>query len=188
MSNVKNYFTSPGSGTDNILVVGGTMTVEAGAVITRPGRQLVVPVCGNAKAGATAGWVITAGTNISHSTLPASATNSTLVIPITGLEIGDTLTAVSVQGQVESGGNNVTLVMSVRKILTAAADNVDSQLGTGNVGTLVADTVISSANLAVTGLTEVMAEGENVYVLLTGTTAAATDIDITGLLITVTRS
>lgn len=156
--------------------------------ITRTGRQIVVPICGNAKVGATSGWVITAGTNICHATLPASQTNSTLVVPITGLEIGDTLTAVSATGQVESAGGNVTLVMSIRKLTAVAADNTDAELGTDNVGTLTADTLLSSANLAVTGLTEVLAEGETLYALFTGTTAGSTDIDLTGLVVTVTRS
>ena len=172
--------------------IGGDLTVTGDSTLTgalvRAARQIVIPVCGNAKVGATAGWVITAGTNICHATLPASSTASTLIVPITGLEIGDTLTGLSVQGQVESAGNNVTLVLSVRKLTNAAADNTDAELGTDNVGTLAADTTISSANLAVTGLTEVLAEGETLYALLTGTTAASTDIDITGLLATVTRS
>lgn len=150
-------------------------------------RQKVVPICGNAKVGATAGWVVTAGTNICHATLPASQTSSTLVVPIP-CDIGDILTAVSATGQVESAGGNVTLVMSIRKLTTAAAANADAELGTDNVGTLAADTVLSSANLAVTGLSEVVAEGETLYALFTGTTAATTDIDLTGLVVTVTRT
>jgi hypothetical protein len=150
--------------------------------------QRVIPICGNAKVGATAGWVVTAGTNICHATLPASQTSSTLVVPITGLNIGATLTAVSATGQVESAGGNVTLTMSVRKLTNAAADNTDAELGTDNVGTLTADTILSSSNLAVTGLTEVLAEGETLYVLFTGTTAASTDIDLTGLVVTVTTA
>jgi hypothetical protein len=93
-----------------------------------------------------------------------------------------------VQGQVESGGNNVTLTLNIGKQTTAVAGNVDSSLGTDNVGTLTADTLISSANLAVTGLTEVLAEGEAVYAILTGTTGAACDIDIISIIATVTRS
>lgn len=164
----------------------GTL-VESDALAVLSSRQMVIPICGNAKVGATAGWVITGGTNICHATLPASQTNSTLVVPITGVNIGDTVTDVSVDGQVESAGGNVTLVMSVRKITTAAAAIVDAEIGTDNVGTLTADTVISSSNLAVTGLSEVLAAGETLYVLLTGTTAASTDIDLTGLIVTVTR-
>jgi len=147
-------------------------------------RQLHIPICGNAKVGATAGWVITGGTNICHATLPAAQTSSTLVVPISGLPIGATLTAVSVHGQVESAGGNVTLVMSTRKLTNAAADNTDAELATDNVGTLTADTVISASNLATTGLTEVLATSESLYVLLTGTTAAATDIDLTHLVVT----
>lgn len=155
--------------------------------LARTGRQLQIPICGNAKVGATAGWVITGGTNICHATLPASQTNSTLVIPISGLYIGDTVTGVSVQGQVESAGGNVTLTMDVRKVTNAAADNTDASLGTDNVGTLTADTKITSTELAVTGLTEVLAVDESLYVLLTGTTAASTDIDLTHLIVTVTE-
>lgn len=187
-ANVLNKFNQPDSSGDNELVIGGTMTIEAGAAVTRPGRQVVIPICGNAKVGATAGWVITGGTDICHATLPASQTASTLVVPITGIEIGDTFTGLSVQGQVESAGNNVTMVLSVRKLTTAAGAVVDAELGTDNVGTLTADTLISSANLAVTGLTETLAEGETLYALFTATTAASTDIDLTGMIATVTRS
>ena len=177
----------------NTLSIGATApgqqgtAISASALAVLASRQMVIPVCGNAKVGATAGWVVTGGTNICHATLPASQTNSTLVVPVDGLLIGDTVTAVGATGQVESAGGNVTLVMSVRKLTNAAADNTDAELGTDNVGTLVADTVLSSANLGVTGLTEVLAEGETIYVLFTGTTAASTDIDLTGLVVTVTR-
>lgn len=164
-------------------------TTHTGAVV-RTGRQIVVPVCGNAKAGATAGWVITAGTNIAHATLPAGETGSTLVIPLLGLEVGNTLTAVAVTGQVESGGNNVTLTMDVRKLTSAAAALTDASLGTDDVGTLVADTELNDNGgaLKVSGLSEVIGSDESVYVLLTGTTAAATDIDIMSVVVTVTRS
>lgn len=193
-NNVDNFFAQPddASSTDNTLTIGGTMTVSGTQTITgslvRTGVQILTPICGNAKVGATAGWVITAADDISQATLPASQTSSTLIIPITGINIGDTLTGVSVSGQVESAGNAVTLVMSVRKTTAVAAGNSDAELDTDNVGSLVADTLISSANLVVTGLTEVLAEGEAVYVLLTGTTAAVTDIALNSILATVTRS
>ncbi len=160
----------------------GTGYAKAGRSST--GRQYVIPVCGNAKVGATAGWVVTGGTDICHATLPASQTASTLVIPITGLAIGDTLKSVTVTGQVESAGNTATLVMSVRKQTAVAADNTDAELGTDNIGNATADTLLSSANLTVTGLSEVLAEGESLYVLLTGTTAASTDIAVNSIVVT----
>ena len=188
--NVLNILKQPinAAGDDNELEIGGTMTILSTATFSRAGRQIVTPVCGNAKVGATSGWVITAADNISQGTLPASQTASTLIVPITGLEIGDTLTGLSVSGQVESAGNAATLVLSVRKTVAAAAGNTDAELGTDNVGSLVADTLISSATLAVTGLTEVVAEGEAFYALLTGTTAASTDIALNSIIATITRS
>ncbi len=151
-------------------------------------RQHVVPICGNAKVGATAGWVITGGTNICHATLPASQTGSTLVVPITGLHIGDTLVGVSLMGQVESAGNTATISLDVRKLTNVAADNTDASLGTDNTNNFTADGVISSTNVAVTGLSQVMSEGITVYALVTATTAASTDIDLTGMLVTVSRA
>jgi len=191
-NNTDNYFSQPDGDADNTLVIGGTMTVSGTVTTTgsqvRTGRQIITPICGNAKVGATAGWVITAADDISQGTLPQSQTSSTLVIPVTGLEIGDTITGVSASGQVESAGGAVTLVMSVRKTVATAAGNTDAELGTDNVGSLTADTLISSANLVVTGLTDVLAEGEAVYVLLTGTTAATTDIALNSIITTVTKS
>lgn len=189
-TNVLNRFKQPtnSASTDNELEIGGTLTILPGATQVRAGVQVITPICGNAKVGATAGWVITAVDNISQATLPASNTSSTLIIPVTGLNIGDMITGVSVSGQVESAGANVTLVASIRKTVAVAAGNTDAELATDNVGTLVADTLISSATLAVTGLTEVLAEGEAIYVLLTGTTAASTDIALNSIITTVTRA
>lgn len=151
-------------------------------------ETIIIPIAGNAKVGATAGWVITGGTNIDHATLPASQTNSTLVVGVPGLKVGDIVTAFAVAGQVESAGGNVTLVASLRKLTNAAADNTDAEIATDNVGTLTADTILSSANLGATlGTAEVIAADEKIYLLLTGTTAASTDIDVTHLTVTVTR-
>lgn len=174
-------------GTDLRVKSIGTGYDKPGASVASAGRTLIIPAL-NAKVGATSGWVITAGTNISHATLPASQTSSTLVIPITGLAVGDTLTAVSVHGQAESAGNIATLSMDVRKTTTAAAAITDASLDTDASGNITADTIISGSNVGVTGLSEVIAENEAVYVLLTGTTAASTDLDITHIAVTFTQA
>jgi hypothetical protein len=151
-------------------------------------ERLIIPVCGNAKVGATAGWVITGGTDKYSATLPASQTDATLVIPISGLKVGDMVTGWGVVGQVESAGNNVTLAGDLRKLTAAAADLTDASISTDNVGTLTADTILSQANLGATGLTEVMAADESLYLLLTGTTAASTDIDVMAVIADVVRA
>jgi hypothetical protein len=147
-----------------------------------------IPVCGNAKVGATAGWVITAGTNKLHATLPASQTGSTLVIPISGLNVGDTISAWALCGQVESAGGTVSMTADLRKQLNAAADNTDSSVSSDTSGNLVADTILSAANVGATGLTEVVTVDAAYYLLVTATTAASTDIDLTHVTLTVTRA
>jgi hypothetical protein len=152
--------------------------------VVRTGRQLFVPAA-DAIAGATAGWLVT-GANDNLARLPASKTNSTLVIPLKGLHIGDTLTAVSITGQVESAGNIATLAIDIRKSTAAVADFTDASLDTDASGDLTADTLITAAGtpIGVAALGEVLAEGESLYALITGTTAASTDIAVAGLLMT----
>lgn len=153
--------------------------------LLRKQRKLVVPVCGNAKAGATAGWVITGGTDKLHATLPGTpTTNSTLVIPIEGLFIGDRIKKVEVNGQAESAGATATLTMSFRKQTNAAADNTDAEICTDGSGNMTADTLINGSVVGATCDEEVK-EGVAYYVLLTGSAASATDIDITHLTVTV---
>ncbi|MCC6775647.1 MAG: hypothetical protein IT537_03265 [Hyphomicrobiales bacterium] len=163
--------------------VGATGTLGTNSV------TFIVPASPNAKlAGSGAGWVLAADDAVNLLTLPASQTSEVVGIAIPGLQVGDIVTAVGVVGQVESAGGNVTLAMDVRKHTAAAADVADASLGTDNVGTLTADTILSAANLGVTGLTETMAADEMLYVNLTGTTAGSTDIAIMALVVTVTRT
>ena len=183
----------PALGGDDTLVTLATAQTIAGnknhtGKITQASRKRIIPVSGNAQVGATAGWVIT-GTDQNSIRLPAGQTSSTVTIGITGLNVGDQINKVTVIGQVESAGGNVTLVMSVRKLTAAAADLTDAEIGTDNVGTLTADTILDEAvaALQVAGLTETLAADEAVYVLLTGTTAGSTDIAIMAILVEYTQ-
>lgn len=171
--------------TNNAIYIAAGTTTTSWVAVAKSTETLVVPVTGQAKVGATAGWVITGGTNIGHATLPASQTASTLVIPMPELPVGTTILGWGVAGQVESAGGNVTLTGDLRKLTNAAADNTDASLSTDNVGTLTADTILSQANLGATGLSEVVAADESFYLLLTGTTAASTDIDVTHVILQV---
>lgn len=161
----------------------GNISIAGNLVRT---SQINVPLCGQAKVGATAGWVITGGTNKSHATLPASQTSSTLVVPFPPLPVGSTVTAVAVAGQVESAGATATLTMDFRSQTNAAADNTDASVATTGAVNFTAQTVISASNVGVTGQTAAVTAGKEFYVLITGTTAALTDFDLTHLLITYT--
>lgn len=152
-------------------------------------RSLTRLFTAGAKAGATAGWVVAAATDIHRcATLPASHTNSTLVVPISGLQVGDIITNMFLMGQIESGGNTVTLDWALHKTTTATADIVDSSVQAGSQVTATADRTLTSTNCTVAlGTPDTVAAGEVFYALLTGTTAAATDIDFQGVGITFTR-
>ena len=88
-------------------------------------------------------------------------------------------------GQIESAGNTATLDADLRKLTATAAGNADASVGAITQISVTADTKITTEK---TGLTEVTAADESFYVLLTGTTAASTDVDLMSITITVTTS
>ena len=142
----------------------------------------------NAKAGATAGWVVGAGDDKSLTTLPASKTSSTLVVPISGLQVGDIITGFYGVGQIESAGNTASISIDLRKHTAAAADVSDASVDAMDAPlSVTADTIISSANSASPTLTETVGADESFYFLVTATTAASTDIALQALVLNITR-
>jgi hypothetical protein len=144
-------------------------------------------VTGYAKAGATAGWSVGGGAVNTGllATLPASQTGSTLVVPISGLTPGERLVGFSLTGQIESAGGAVTVDADLRKHTAAAADVADASVGAITQLAVTADTILSKANTRKGALDEIVAEDETFYVLLTATTAAATDIALQGVTVEV---
>ena len=167
-----------------------TVKTLTAAGITNTGvavRAGVEKQIGNrAKAGTTAGWTVGAGDNLPYmGTVAASQTGSTLVVPVDCLKVGDTITSFKVVAQIESASGAVTLDADLRAITNVAAEPTDASIGAITQVSVTADTAVASAK---TGLTEVVAANKTYYVLLTATTAAATDIILLGLTITVTES
>jgi hypothetical protein len=140
----------------------------------------------SARVGTTAGWVV-GGDNLGlAATLPASQTASTLVVPINGLKVGSTITAFNIIAQIESGGNTATLDADLRKLTLVAGDVTDASIGAITQVSVTADTA-SSASKTLSSA-EVVGADESFYVLLTGTTAASTDIALQGISVTVTEA
>lgn len=167
-------------------LMGLGVSAETAAVLVNKGIPRLIPAF-HGKAGATAGWALPSAhsgfTNSGVVGLPASQTASTLVIPISGLKVGDTITAFSVRGQIESAGNAVTLDADLRK-LTIAADNItDASIGAITQISKTADYAISDSKTLATA--EVVAADEQYYVLITATTLASTDIQLAGITLTV---
>lgn len=143
-----------------------------------------------AKVGATAGWVIAAADNMGKlATLPAAQAASTLVIPITGMKVGDVITGFSVNGSVQAAGNTGTLNADLRMLVANAAGAVDSSLGLiAAPVSVIANAIVSSGNATRAGLTHTVIEGESYYVLITSTTGAAVTEEVQSISITVTEN
>lgn len=140
-----------------------------------------------AKVGGTAGWTVGAANDLPYvGTVAASQTAATLVILIDGLAIGDTITGFKVVAQIESAGGAVTLDAILRATTNVAAEPTDAAIGTGI--TQISVTADTAATGTKTGLTEVVTSGKTYYLLLTATTAAATDIILQACEISFTTS
>ena len=183
-------------GANNIgLSIAGTKVVDfaaasstfTGALVRASQKRLMGS---DAKVGATAGWAVNAATNVGRmATCPASQTGSTLVIPLAGLKVGDTITAYGLIGQIESAGNVATLDASIRSVQAAAADLTDAAEGAAMTQlSVTADTAVTSANAEKASQTIAVAADKFYYMLVTATTAASTDIDLAGVYIVVTES
>lgn len=143
---------------------------------------------GTAKAGTTAGWTVNAGNNLGTiATMAQSQTAGTLVVGISGLHVGDTITGFNVYSSINSAGGAVTLDAQIRKIVIAAgATGTDSLVGAGMTQVSVSAATASTGSK--TGLSEVVTAGVAYYMLLTGTTAASTTIELSQIEVVVTTA
>lgn len=160
-------------------LVQGTLTGTAAITLDSVPLETVtylINAAGQAKAGATAGFVVAAGDNIGLVTCPASKTAATCVVPLPTLKVGDLINSFHLNGQIESAGGTVTVDANLRVHTAVASDVTDASVGSITQLTATADTVMSSANTKKNFLNRVVAAGETYYVLITVTTAALTDI------------
>ncbi len=174
--------------TGPLIEASGTSVSVPGLVTTgsivRTGQEY--QVSGTPKVGATAGWVVAGATNLAEATLPASQTGSTMVLPVRGLKIAWTVTAFKCVAQIESAGGTVTFDANLRKLTNAAADPTDASLGSITQVSATADTAVASSHTLATP--EVLAADEWLYLLITATTAASTDIRFLGCTVTVSEA
>jgi len=172
------------TGTTNIKA--GTGGINITGSVIRTGQQYVQTIS-YCKVGSTSGWVIPAASDAAHvATLPQSQTASTLVIPITiPLKVGYTITAWTINGQIDSGGNTATLDAKLYKHTEATAGFANAAIGSGMAQlSKTADYKVVEGE---SGLSEVVAADESYYLLVTGTTAATTDIEIASITVTVSE-
>lgn len=165
-------------------IVGATLT---GAIV-RTGQVRQVGTA--AKIGTTAGFVVNAANNIYSYTVPASQTNSTLVIPIMGLKVGDTITAFGVSGFITSAGGTVTLDVNLRSQTAASGSLTDASVATMTQISVTGNTLVSAAgNGSKSGLSTVVTADVALYLLVTVTTGASCTVGLSNAVqITVTES
>lgn len=174
-----------GDGGAIVVEDGGTLILATGATSPKSGIERLIQT--GAKVGGTAGWVIGAADNLPYmATMPAGVTAGKLIIPITGLRRLDTLTAFKVIAQIESAGNTVTLDAELRLVQNSASDPTDNPVGAMDQIVTTED-IVTTVTGVKTGLQEVAHAGDLYYLLLTATTAAATDIILLGVSVTVTE-
>jgi hypothetical protein len=98
------------------------------------------------------------------------------VVPVSGLRVGQKITGFYATGQIESGGNAVTLDVALRKHTAAAADVSDAAVASITQLSVTADAIISSSNTRVADFNETVGVDETFYFLVTATTLGSTDI------------
>lgn len=178
------------AGASGNTVVGGTLGVTGAVTLSSSLIRAAQVKTWNdaAKAGATAGFVIDAATNVWRmATCPADKTASTCVVPLPGLKVGDTITAFNLLGQIESAGGTVTIDAALRKTTAAAGDITDGEVAAMTQISATADTKVSVTNSNKT-LTSVVGVDEAYYILITATTGSSCDIDLMGVQLTITEA
>jgi len=163
---------------------GGTFTMS-GATKTRTGQVYKFPVrVGNPGATATVGYV-KSGADTCMLTLAQNATADTYVIHLTGFKCGDIVTSMGIAGQIESGGNAVTIDYELREMTAVATGCTDASLQAGTQIAKSADYLVNDSTDLATP--HICGEGEQMYMLITCTTAATTDIELLYVSLTVTE-
>lgn len=178
------------SATDGGMSMGGTLAVTGAITLSnissavRTAQKKVIT--SGAKVGGTAGIVVDAANDKnSLLTCPQSKTANTAVVKIPDLKIGDTITAFSVVGQIESGGNTVTIDADLRAQTAVAAGNTDASVGAITQVSKTADYLVNDSK---TGLSHTVIDGNSYYVLVTITTGATCDVDLLAITVSVTES
>lgn len=128
--------------------------------------------------GATGTWSIANDTGIA--TCAASQTAATFCIPLQ-LKQGDILNGFGVYAQMESAGNTVTLDADLRFTSLVASDLVDNSVGAITQISKTADYATSTSDSKTFSTAQTVQAGRNYYVLITVTTAAATDVALQGI-------
>lgn len=145
----------------------------------------------DAKIGSAAGWTVRAAADSFMATCAASTTAGMLVVPLTGLNVGDRIDGYNLVGQIESAGGAVTLDAALYESIAVAAGSTHTAV-TGTSMTQItasADKAVTAANSTKTfdeSKRVTVAEGKAYFLRLNATTAGSTDIEFLAAVLHVT--
>ncbi len=158
----------------------GTVTYSIQSLVA--GFTTVFNVSKGSKVGATAGWSVGAAADTSVVTLPASQTASTLVMPVHfDSGVGKKILGFYLVGQIESGGNAVTLDCALKRHNPEAADVTTTTVASMTQISVTADTALTDSNTITDVREEVIDKNATYFFLVTGTTLGSTDVALQGI-------
>ncbi len=161
---------SCGALTASSLALGAGGLTRTGSKINQGGARV--------KIGTAAGWAITGLNTGAMATMAASQSAGTISVMLSGFKVGDTITGYDVYSSINSVGGAVTLDAALRTMTIAAgATATDAAVASGSIAQ-VAVSAATASTATVTGLSTVVAAGVQYYLLITGTTAAVTTIEL----------
>lgn len=148
------------------------------------GKRVMFSAGGLSKYATSAGFSVDATNSTSLVTLPASKTDAKLVFHVPNIPVGAIIKSFNLVGQAESAGNNVSMDASLAVATSVSTDVSEAVEASITRLALTDDAVLGAANTEkVLSAPRVVNEDENVFILLTATTAASTDIALQGFVI-----
>ena len=153
--------------------------------LTRTSQVFKYPArLGNPGATATVGFVKT-GVDTNIVTLAQNATADTWVVHLPAFHQNDIITAIGICGQIESGGNAVTIDYELKEATAVATGTTFASIQAGTQVAKSADYLVDETTALATPHT--CTGGELLFMLVTVTTAATTDVELLHVSLTITK-
>jgi len=163
---------------------GGTM-ITSGMTKTRTGQIYKYPArLGNPGANTDVGFVKT-GVDGCILTVAASTTADTWIVCVPNLHQGDIITSMGIVGQIESAANTVTVDYELKEMTPVATGCTTASVQAGTQISKSADYLIDETTAVAVPHTVDCTKA--LYFLITVTTAAATDVELLHLRLTITE-
>lgn len=153
-----------------------------------------VTFTGPARPGAGAGWTLPADNTGVMAHLPHNVASATLIIPLPGLRVGDTIENFYLTGSIKATGSGFTsniLAAELHSIVPTAGVLTDTVVNAfGGAVSVAVDTLMDASAYASSGSAHVVADGETLYLYIDATNGNGAGvlptIDLLGVVLQIT--